>query len=80
MITLTLTPFGAFRDLPTGAIKLEHGADTDALRARLTDHFGADHAGLVQSAAFALNGAVIPEGSTIEESGELALLPPVCGG
>ncbi|MFS4437964.1 MoaD/ThiS family protein [Paracoccaceae bacterium GXU_MW_L88] len=79
-MTLTLAPFGAFRDLPGGAIELESGANTDALRARLTDHYGPAQEALVQSAAFALNGTVIPEGGRIEEGGELALLPPVCGG
>ena len=81
-ITLTITPFGAFRAFAGQPITLPlpKGASLREVREALKEHFGFDRMRLVDESAFADEKQVLREEAIFERDTELAILPPVCGG
>lgn len=83
---ITLQLFGAFRKCgDTINMKLPQGSRIADLRAELltilTDkNLGVDKRGLLDSSRFANDEAILSEDSVIDETDNLAILPPVSGG
>jgi molybdopterin converting factor small subunit len=88
MIQLTIKLFGAFRKYGNGeVIRLDLPTPTSvselkkALSQKLTElHPEFNQAGLVTDSVFANDEVVLNPNTVLEKSGQLSVLPPVCGG
>jgi sulfur-carrier protein len=86
-MTVTLSLFGAFRDLaPAGQVTLQLPADATVadLRAALDgharDHWPGYRPELLRVSAFASSREVLRDAELLPDDGQLAVLPPVSGG
>ena len=88
MIQLKIKLFGAFRKYGNGeAIPLELSEPIsiselkNALSQKLQElHSGFDQSELLNESVFADDTAILMQDTVIEKSGEVSVLPPVCGG
>lgn len=85
-MTVTLSLFGAFRDLqgePTLTLEVDGELIAD-VRAQLCqflqDHGQGERRGLVGVSAFASESEMLRDHDRIPADGKLAILPPVSGG
>jgi molybdopterin converting factor small subunit len=76
--------FGAFRQYgsaPTIAVPVADGDTIAAVRAALAERLASpDARALLAASAFATDERVLDDGEVLTSVGELAVLPPVCGG
>lgn len=88
-VLVTVRLFGAFRDLPVpdGALRvaLPRGATVAELREAIAGELARavperDATTLVRRSAIGNEREILAETARLETSGEVALLPPVCGG
>lgn len=84
---IELSLFGAFREFDPAAtlsLHLPDGANVANLRAALLDHAQAHwpgfRPGLLAVSVFANSQSVLRDGEPLPADGQMAVLPPVCGG
>lgn len=84
---IELNLFGAFREFDPGAtlsLQLPDGASVAQLRTALADH-AREHwpgfrPGLLAVSVFADRRSVLRDAELLPADGQMAVLPPVCGG
>lgn len=84
---IELSLFGAFREFDPAAtlsLQLPDGASVANLRAALLDyaqaHWPGFRPGLLTVSVFANSHSVLRDGELLPADGQMAVLPPVCGG
>lgn len=80
MIALTIHPFGAFRAHGTLSLRLPSGSAVEDVKEALVQQLGENTRALVESAALADEGRILPPHHVFRTSAHLSILPPVCGG
>ena len=88
MLEINIRLFGAFRDFsPNPAVLLECAPGTSIAELRMKmqaqlEHMkpGASVLSLLKQSVFADEQAILGEDFRLEQSQELAIIPPVCGG
>lgn len=85
MIEVRFRFFGAMREFGTGLdMEVPAGITVRELKDRLAKELGDTRAafrpGILAQSAIGDERAVLADSDTIKQSGELAVLPPVCGG